>query len=52
MYFNLRETWVQFSGPQLIASVTLCKLQELSEVPFPHPNKGNDNSFFENYCDY
>lgn len=52
MYFNLREICVQFSGPQLIASFTLCKLQKLSEVSFPHPNKGNDNSFFENYFDY
>ena len=36
MHFDLRKPQVQFSGALPIASVTLCKLQKLSRVPFPY----------------
>lgn len=51
MSFDLRETWVQYIGPQLIASV-MCKLQKLSKALFPHLYKENDNIFFENYFEH
>ena len=35
MHVDLRETWIQLSGPQLLASVTWCKLQRAVEVSIP-----------------
>lgn len=52
MHFDLRKTWVQFSGALPIASVTLDKLQELSKVPFPPLCKANNSISFKNECEY